>query len=172
MLFLAGMSGNMQIRMTVINDLRALMEKLVNDAADRRFISGNGRGGNNHAVARCDLDLFVLRESHPIQCGHALALAAGGDDHDLVFGELIDMLDIGHDILRNIHIAQHSGNPEDVFHAPTRDRYLTVVFGRNRDDLLKTMHVRGKGCDDDSLIAAGEKLIKALPDLAFGIRVS
>ena len=165
MLFLTGVAGNVQVRMAVIDDLRALVEERVDHAADRSFVAGDGRGRDDHAVAGTDRDLLVLGKSHAVESGHALALAAGRDDDDLILGQLVDLLDIGHHVLRDIHIAQDHGNADDVFHAAPGDRDLAAVPGRNGNDLLQTVHVGSKGRDDDALVAAGKKLVKALTDL-------
>ena len=74
LLFLAGVPGDMQIGMPVINDLGALVEKLVDHAADGVLIAGDG--GGDDAVSRIDLYLLMLGESHAVEGRHALTLAA------------------------------------------------------------------------------------------------
>ena len=89
--FLTGVTGNVQRRVAVINDLCPLLEQLVYDAADRDLIAWDGRGGDNNAVARVDRDLLVLGKCHAMQCGHRLALAAGTDDNRLTARQAADL---------------------------------------------------------------------------------
>ena len=172
LLLLGGVAGHMQIGMPVIDDLCALVEKLVHHTADHILVAGNGGGGDNDPVSRVDTHLFMLGECHAVKGGHGLTLAAGGDDDHLVFGELVDMLDIHHHIFRDIHIAKHSGNPEHIFHAAPGYGHLAVIFCRHVHDLLEPVDIGGKGGDDDALIAAHEQLVEALPHLALRVGMS
>ena len=90
-LFLTGVAGNVQRCVAVIDDLCALLEQLVYDAADRDLIAWDGRGGDNDAVARVDCNLLVLGKCHAVQCGHRLALAAGTDDNRLTARKAADL---------------------------------------------------------------------------------
>ena len=165
-LLLAGVARNMQIRMPVIDDLCPLVEQLVDHTADRRLVPRNCGCRDDHAVSGHDIDLLMLGKSHTIERGHALALAAGRDDHDLVFRQLVDMLNVRHHVLGNIHIPQNRRNAKNIFHAAAGDGDLAVVPRRDGDDLLQAVYVRGKGRDNDPLFTACKELVEAHTNLA------
>ena len=73
-LLLTGMAGDMQIGELVIDDVRTLAVKLVDNAADGLFVAGDGGGGDDDAVSRLNFDLPVAGEGHAVQRGHILAL--------------------------------------------------------------------------------------------------
>ena len=158
--------------MPVVDDLRALVEQLVDHAADGGLVAGDGRGGDDDPVARVHLDLLMLGKGHAVQGGHGLALAAGGDDDHLVARQLVELLDIHHHVVRDIHIAQHLGHAQDVLHAAPGDADLAAVLHRHVDDLLQAVDVGGEGGDDDALVAALEELVEARADLALGVGVA
>ena len=87
----------------------------------------------------------------------------------MVFGQLVDVLDIHHHIFRDIHIAKDRRDPEHIFHAAPGYRHLALVFCGHIHDLLKPVYIGGKGGDDDALVAAHEQLVEALPHLTLGV---
>ena len=46
-LLLTGVAGDVQVGELVINNVRALAVKLIDDAADGLFVAGNGGGGDD-----------------------------------------------------------------------------------------------------------------------------
>ena len=158
----------MQIGVAVVYDLRALVEQLVNDAADHRFVAGDGRGGDYYAVSCIDLYLLMLGECHAVERGHRLALAAGGDNDCLFARQRVHLFEIDHHVFGYLHISEHGCDVQDVLHAAPRYGDLAPVFRRNVDYLLETVHIRGEGGDDYALVAAHEELIEARADLTLG----
>ena len=87
-------------------------------------------------------------------------------------GQLVDVVEIHQHALGDVHVTQHHGDAQDVFHAAPGDRHLAPVLDRNVDDLLQAVHVGGEGRDDDALVTAEEELVKAHADAAFRLGVA
>ena len=166
-LLLAGMTGDVQRRVAVIDDLRALLKQLVNDAADRDLVARNGRGRDDDAVAGVDRDLFVLGKRHTVQRRHRLTLAAGADDNGLAARQAADLRHVHHDAVRNVHIAELRRNAHDVFHAAAGDADLALILCRHVDNLLQAMDIGRKRRDDDALVTVLKELIKAVDHARF-----
>ena len=131
------MAGDVQIGELVINNIRALAVKLIDDAADGLFVAGNGGGGDDDAVARLDLHLTVAGERHAVQRGHVFALRAGGNDDDLILRQRLDGVDVNQRAVGDLQIAQLHRDLQDVFHAAARDGDLAAVLVRGGDDALQ-----------------------------------
>ncbi|SHX78011.1 Uncharacterised protein [Mycobacteroides abscessus subsp. abscessus] len=66
----------------------------VDDAVDRFFIPGHQRRRQDDQIVRGQRDLAVITTRHPRQCGHRLALGAGGYQYNPLRCKLIRGLDI------------------------------------------------------------------------------
>ena len=77
------MAGDVDRRLAVGDHLDALAGELVLDPADRDLVARDLLGGEHHQIAALEAQL-VLAEGDPGERRARLALAAGGDDHDLV----------------------------------------------------------------------------------------
>ena len=108
-------------------------------------------------------------EGHAGQGGHGLALAAGGDDADLVLGQALDVGQIHQHAVGNVHISQLGGHLHGVLHGAAGDRHLAAVPGRHVDDLLDAVHIGGEGGDDDALLAAAEQGVKGVAHAALAL---
>ena len=166
LLFLAGVAGDVQIGVPVVYDLRALVEQLIDNAAYHILIAGNSGCGDDNTVARIDIYLLMLGKSHAVERGHRLALTAGGYDDGLIARQLVYLVDVHHDVLRDIHISENGSDVQDVLHAAPGYADLAVILCRDVYDLLQAVYVRSEGRDDYALVAAHEELVKALADLA------
>ena len=155
-LLLARVAGDVQRRVAVVDDLRALLEQLVNDAADRDLIARNGRGRDDDAVAGVDRDLLVLRKCHTVQCRHGFALTAGADNDGLAARQAADLRHVHHDAVRDIHVAELRCHAHDIFHAAAGDADLALILCRHVDDLLQAVDIGRERRDDDALIAVFE----------------
>ena len=171
-LFLAGVARYVQVGAALVDDLRALGEELVNNAGDRRLVAGNGARGDDDAVTRADVHLLMLGKRHAVERGHALALAAGGEDDELIARHGADALHVHKNAVRHLHIAELHTELHHVFHAPPRDADLALVLDGEIDDLPDAVHVRGERRYDDALVAVLEELVEAVVHLALGERVA
>ena len=161
-LLLTRMAGDVQRCVAVIDDLRALLEQLVDDAADRDLVARNGRGRDDDTVACVYRDLLVLGERHAVQCRHRLALTAGADDDGLAARQTADLRHVHHDAVRNVHIAELRCHAHNIFHAAAGDADLALILCRHVDDLLQAVDIGREGRDNDALIAVFEQLVKAV----------
>src|SRR5262245_4309638 len=73
----AGMSGNMNKGITVLDDPDALINELVFDFENRFLVTGNSARGKDHCIAGRQGDGFHLVASELCQCSARLALATG-----------------------------------------------------------------------------------------------
>ena len=168
-LLLAGVARHVEGAQPLVDHLGVLAVELVDDAADGVLVARDGGGGEDHPVAGLDLHLAVGVEGHAGQGGHGLALAAGGNDADLVLGQALDVGQIHQHAVGNVHIPQLGGHLHGVLHGAAGDRHLAAVPGRHVDDLLDAVHIRGEGGDDDALLAAAEQGVKGVAHAALAL---
>ena len=97
---------------------------------------------------------------------HGLALRARADEHDLVVGQVREVIDghehaAGHgevaEVARDTHVAHHRAPDEGD---------LAPVLGSRIDDLLDPMHVRGEARHDHPTARPVEDLVQHRRDLA------
>ena len=130
------------------------------------FVAGDGRGRDDDPVAGLDLHLLVAGEGHAVEGGHILALGAGGDDDDLVLGQVLDGTDVHQRPGGDLQVTQLHGDLQHVFHAPAGDGHLAAILVGHIDKVLQPVGVGGKGGDDDPLVAVLELPVKALCHLS------
>ena len=71
-------------------------------------------------------------------------------------------------IFRSVEIAQNRCDPQNILHASAGYGDLALIFCRNVDYLLQSVHIRGKGRNDYALITIFKQHVERLADLAFG----
>ena len=150
-LFLAGMTGYMNVIHCLIDYIRAGFHKLVDHASHQLFVAGDRVCGDDDEILRGygDLAVFVVRHSR--KRGHRLALASGGDDDKLVGRYLSDLLDVNENALWQAYIVQLDSRVQHVYHASAGDcdfasGHLGIV-----DYLLYAVDIAGEGSDDYAL---------------------
>ena len=146
-LFLAGMSGYMSI---LENNICAFAEQLVDDLGDGLFIARDGVGGEDYGIPRTDRDLTVHIVGHTGQGCHTFALASGGDNHLLLIGIILHLIQIHQCILGDIDALQLDGGIQDIYHTAAFHSHFTAKFVCRIDDLLYTIHVGCESCHENS----------------------
>lgn len=104
-LLLTSVAGDVERAQALVDHFRALPVQLVDDHADSVLVARDGGGGEDDAVAGLDLDLPVGGEGDASEGGHGLALAAGGDDTDLIAGQALDLIQVCQGAIRHLHVA-------------------------------------------------------------------
>ena len=92
-------AGGVDRRVAGGDDLAADAVQAVDDLVDRALVAGDRRGGEHHGVPLVQLDGRVVAVGHAAQRRQRLPLAARGDDHELVVGELVDLARLDEDAL-------------------------------------------------------------------------
>ena len=64
---LTSVTRDMQALKLVVDDLRSLAIKFVDNFSDGFFIAGNGGCGDDHTVGSSNLDLTMARECHAVK---------------------------------------------------------------------------------------------------------
>ena len=85
---------------------------------------------------------------HAAEGSHAFPLASGGDNHRLLIGIVFQLFNINQCIFRNIDAAQTGGSLHNIDHAAAFHHNFSTEFVGSVDDLLHTIHVGCKGCND------------------------
>ena len=111
LLLLAGVAGNVQGRIAVVDDLGALLVQLVDHVVDRLLIARNGRRRDKDAVARYNLHLLVAVVGHAVQGRHGFALGTGRNDHQLFPRVTAHFVHVDHDLGFIGQIAQFRPRP-------------------------------------------------------------
>ena len=166
LLLLAGVAGDVHVVHRLIDHFRAQLQKAVDHLRDHLFVAGDGIGGDDDEITLADAHVAVAGAGHARQRTQRLALAARGDEHDLLGGIFVDLLDVDHRALGRVQIAQLMRHGRVVHHAAPRDGHLAPRRHGKIDDLLDAVHVRGERGDDDALfLRAAEQARKALAHL-------
>ena len=113
-LLLAGVAGHMEGEFPLVDHVCPLAVELVDDVAHGVLVARDGGGGDDHLISGLDVHLTVGGEGHPGQGGHGLALAAGGDEHQLagliaVDHVMMHSLFLGRDLMWFRSISTPSG---------------------------------------------------------------
>ncbi|MPM10774.1 hypothetical protein SDC9_57109 [bioreactor metagenome] len=167
----AGVTGNMHVRHAVVNNLRAFLVELVDDAGNANLVARNGRGGDDDRVALTDIEA-VRRGCHAEQPAHGLALAAGSDHADLVVAVAFELLYLDDALRRNLQVVQAHGNLHHLLHAAPLKADHAAVTDRNVRNLLDAVNVAGKGSNDDAPFRNVEIVFKRFANIPFALRVS
>ena len=102
---------------------------------------------------------------HAGQRTQRLALAAGGDEHDLLRRVLVDFVNRDKHIIRRVQVAQLAGHLSVGDHAAPTDGDLAARLNRQIDDLLHAVDVGGERCHDDAaLTGLGKQAAHAFGD--------
>ena len=70
---------------------------------------------------------LVVAVGHPRQRGHRLALRAGGDEHDLVVGEVVELLDVDEHAVGHVEVAEVGGDAHVAHHRAADQGDLAAV---------------------------------------------
>ena len=159
----------MERAQALVDHFRTLPVQLVDDHADGVLVAGDSRGGEDDAVTGLDLNLPMGGEGDAGEGRHGLALAAGGDDADLIAGQALDLIQVCQGAFGHLHVPQLGGHFQRIFHAAAADGHLPAIPCRHVHHLLDAIHVRGEGGDDDALVAAVEEGVKAVPHAALAL---
>ena len=96
----------------------------------------------------------------------------GGDNTNFMLGQGLDLSQVHEDPVGDLHIAQLGGHLHGVLHGPSGDRHLAAIPGRHVDDLLKPVHVGGKGGDNDPILTPLEQGVKGVAHAALASGVA
>ena len=89
-LLLTGVSRNMHLVHSFVDNLCAELQQFIHYPADSLFIAGNGRCGNNNVVIGNNRNPSVLAECHSVKRRHRLALTARCDNYHFIGRIIID----------------------------------------------------------------------------------
>ncbi len=152
-LFLAGVTGDVDVGLLVMDDFRAAPIEVVDHMRDRALVAGNRARGQDDDVATLDLDLLVLADGDACECRRRLALRTGGHDDELARRNLRRR---GARLARKLQIAEALGGLDVVDERATDEQHLAAMLAREVDDLLHAMDVRGERRDEHASRRQGE----------------
>ena len=147
----ARMAGDMDEMGAVGDDLDALPDQAVDDAADRLLVAGNGARGKDHAVALVQRDLRMVVIGDARQRRARLALAAGAQRQHLVGRQMA--IDIGAaEILHVVEIAGLARHLHHALHGAADHHDLAAGGLRGIRHGAQPRHVGGEGGDGDAAL--------------------
>ena len=101
-LFLARVTGNMDLRDFFVVHLGAAPIQVIDQIGNRFLVAGNELGGKNHSVAGIDLDGFVVVQGDAVQHRKRLALAAGGEKREPIERQVVPTIAFSHEVARQM----------------------------------------------------------------------
>ena len=125
-------------RVALVHDVGAEPGEPVDDAVDGVLVARDQRRREDHGVALADPDAVVVGR-HPRQRRHRLALRAGGDEHDLVVGQLVDDVDGDDEVRRDPQVAEVARDAHVAHHRAADEGDLAV------DDVRRRRGSAGRG---------------------------
>ena len=104
---------------------------------------------------------------HTGQSCQWFALTSCGDQNRFLIRIIFQLVYFDQCIVRNVQITKFGCNGNDIDHASAFYHYLTSKFICGIDDLLHTIHIGCKGCNNDSLMCMiTENTLKCFSDLS------
>ena len=168
-LLLAGVARDVHLVHPLVDHVGAQPHQVVDDAADRLFVAGNGVGADDDEVVRSDRHLAVVARRHARKRAHRLALAARRDEDDVLGAVAVDVVDVDHDALGGLEVAELGRDEHGVDHAAAGDGDLAAVFRGRLADELHAVDVGREGRNNDPLmLRLLEELVEALGDRHLG----
>ena len=162
------MAGHVGVVHIFVDDLGPERQQAVDDLGDGLFIAGDRAGRDDDEVIGADAHLTVAGLRHAGQRAQRLALAAGGDEHDLLRRVFVDFVNRDKHIIRRVQVAQLAGHLGVGDHAAPTDGDLAARLNRQVDDLLHAVDVGGERCHDDAALAGlGKQAAHAFGDGLF-----
>jgi hypothetical protein len=141
----AGMAGDVDLRLAVGDHPDAPRGKLVLDPADGDLVAGDLLRREDDEIPFRHAQL-VLAEGDPGERGAALALAAGGDDHDVARRKLHRRVEV--DRLGEVgQIADALGDPQDTVERAAGDADPPAGIGGDVAEGPEAGRVGGEGGD-------------------------
>jgi hypothetical protein len=141
---LTGMSGHVNPCPGGVVHLGAAPVDVVDHVADRSLVAWNDAGREDHRVVRLHVDLPVITNSDANQRRQRFALAAGGEQRDLVRRQVLQLIQIREEGKRELQIAELRGNLDaGVQAAADRNHAAPMALGE-LDDLRQAVDVRRK----------------------------
>ena len=163
-----GVTGHVNLRITLVHDLRAQTNELVDDAPHRVFVAGNQGGRQHHRVALADRNRPMSAVGNPRQGGHRFALRAGSHVHAAFGGQGIDVLEVNQHPVRHGHVTGLRGDGHIAFHRPPHQGDLAVRLRGGVQHLLHPVDVGGKRCHDNLAGSVVEYVLEDGSDFPFG----
>ncbi len=163
-------AGDMDMGQGMVDHFHPLAEEIVDGAVEQLLVAGDGRGADHHRVAGAQLDLAMFAHAHAHHSAGGFTLAACGDHHDLVAGQILHLVGVEQFILGDIQIAQGAGDLDVVDHRASGHADFAPVFAGSVDDLLHAADVAGKGTEQHPARRLGEDLVQADLDGGFAGR--
>ena len=167
---LTGVSGCVHI---LADNISTLQQEFIDHGGDCLLVARDGAGGKDNRIVGADGHFAVHAVRHAAEGCHALALAAGGDDHGLLSRIIPELINVDQGIVRHVQNVEIGRGLDDIDHAAAFDDDLSAVFIGVIDDLLHAVHVGGKGCDDNACVCViAENLIDVPADGLLGRSVA
>ena len=164
-LFLTGMTGYMYV---LENNVCTLHGKLIDNTGNCLFISRDRVGTEHDRIVRFDRNFFMHATCHTGQCRHGLSLASGRDHNRFLIRIIFQFFNIDQRIVRNINVAKLRRDADDIHHTASFHDNFSAVFISCINDLLHTVYVRRKCCNDNPrILVICKDLIKGLADCLF-----
>ena len=169
LLFLTGVAGNVHIVHALIDDLCPQQQQTVDDLGHALLVAGDGICRNDNEITGAHPHLTVAAGRHAGKGAQGFALTAGGNEHYLLWGILVQLIHADEGALRDVHIAQLLRHGGVVHHAAAAEGHLAAILHSQIDDLLHAVDVGSKGGNDDPLVAGtGEQIAHACGHLLLG----
>ncbi len=158
--FLAGVSRHMNFTGRFIKDFSATPVQVIDQTVDGLFVAGDKLGGKDNRIPFIQGQRFELVHGHAHQGTLGFALAAGGQNHHTVWGQIPRLADIDQHIIRDFEIAQVPGDTRIGLHATPGDHNFAPAVDRCLHNLLNTVDIRRKGGDDHPFTGSRHNLGK------------
>jgi hypothetical protein len=163
-LFLAGVPRDVRAADRVVEDVRAVLEQVVDRPRDVFLVARDGARAHDHGVARPDLHEPVVAVRHAGEPGHRLALRTGRRDAQLVVGHVLEPVLGDEQAGRRVEVAELRGDARVLFHRAADHRDPPAERGGRVEDLLDARDVARERRDDHAALEPVHDVAERIAD--------
>ncbi len=142
--FTAGVSRNVDMLQTFVNNVRAFAVKIVYYSVNELFVTGDWRRGYDYRIVTAHGYGGIITVRHTRKRAHRLALTARGNDQNFAVAHILYFRNVHENAFGNFYFAYLFRRFYHVKHTSARERDLSSVLYGKVYYLLQAMYVGRK----------------------------
>src|SRR5690606_15778219 len=133
-----------------IDDLDTAADELVHQLIDGELGAGHDGRGEDHRIARREIEIVVVSTRDAGEGGEAFALGAGGDREEAMPGEAHRFLGGDGDVVEGLELSTAETEPRVGLDGSTKEDQLSIGRARSPDHGVEAKDIGSKEGDHDT----------------------